>query len=242
MKRFRPWIVSALLTGCALAMAWIALKNLTVSTESEWIATPVRAEASPEVSLSHDSEEQQPRVDHEKAIETSDDAGFESDKEDDSESVLEIAWSDILHVDIPAVAVDIDVSGETWPRQTINCRETEECIDPPIPNQAAWYGVVPAIPSTGTVRIFAHNTPHGRVEESFNNLPAMVSGDKIVVTTETGVFTYRAEEPQLVPYAEVPESDLVWGNDPDRLVLVTCNNAETSGTIVEAWLVEATPR
>lgn len=156
---------------------------------------------------------------------------------------LEIAWSDIVHVAIPAVGIDINVSGETFPRQTENCRETEECIDPPVPNEAAWYGVVPTVPSTGSVRIFAHNTPRGwPVEQSFNNLPALMAGDEIVVTTENGIFTYQAEDPQLVPYADVPESQLVWGNEPDRLVLVTCNNQASSGTIVEAWLVDATLR
>lgn len=38
-----------------------------------------------------------------------------------------------------------------------------------------------------------------------------LAGDKVVVKTETGVFTYKADDPQLVPYSEVVKSTLIWG-------------------------------
>ncbi len=71
---------------------------------------------------------------------------------------------------------------------------------------------------------------------------AVEAGDEVIVETETGTFTYQAGPVQYVPYAEVINSELIWGNAPDRLVLVTCNFQEDSGAVVEAWLVSAVPR
>ncbi len=224
MKR-GGWLIAVLFVTGLLCAAFAIRGIVAHEAEATWTPTPTRVELpSSEASVTSVDEAPAPEA--------------------TAEQPLEIAGSDILHVDIPAVAVDIDVSGFTEPRESPNCRGgVVLCIDPPIGNQAAWYSVTPALPSTGTVRIFAHNTPRDwPVEQSFNNLPAMAEGDDIIVTTETGVFTYRAEAPQLVPYVDVPESELVWGNAPDRLVLVTCNNAADSGTIVEAWLVSAVPR
>lgn len=157
---------------------------------------------------------------------------------DDEPVVVEA--SDILHVGVPAVGIDIAVSGETQPRKTERCKGAEECIDPPIFDQAAWYGAVPAVPSTDTVRLFAHTGQSLEGHNSFNNLPAVMAGDEIVVTTETGTFTYRAEDPVLVPYKEVPYSWFIWGDDQvDRVILITCNNQADSATVVEAWLISA---
>lgn len=155
---------------------------------------------------------------------------------------LQIAPSDILSMAIPAVELNALVSGETLPRASKNCKGGAElCIDPPVPDQAAWYGTVPALQSEGTVRLFGHTSWEYAEYATFNALIAMEDGDEIVVKTETGIFTYKASAPQLVPYGEVVNSQLIWGNEPDRLVLVTCNNKEASGTVVEAWLVSAEP-
>ena len=155
---------------------------------------------------------------------------------------LAIPASAIEKLTVPAIALDIAVSGETLPRQTENCHGATLCIDPPVPDQAAWYGATPAVPSVGSVRLFGHTSWTKPEYAAFNDVLAMRDGDEIIVTTQAGVFTYRASAPQLVPYAEVAQSQLIWGDAGDRLVLITCNSAESSGTIVEAWLVKAVPR
>ena len=217
----------------ASLVAWLTI-SYTTKQAAEWTPDPVRVEVPPEVV---------PQV-VAPAPTASDQPDDQSSKQSDEPSAapVAIAASDIVHVDIAAIGVDIDASGPTEPRKTENCRQSSLCIDPPVGNQAAWYGVTPSVPSSDSVRVFAHNTPRGwPAAQSFNNLPAIVKGDVIVVTTKTGVFTYRAEKPQLIPYAEIPQSWLVWGDEPNRLVLVTCNNRESSGTVVEAWLESATP-
>lgn len=154
-----------------------------------------------------------------------------------------IAASDILRVSIAAVDLDVKVSGPTEPRETVNCKGgTVLCIDPPIPDQAAWYGTVPATESKGTVRLFGHTSDRNPQYATFNSLVAVKAGDLIVVETETGIFTYEAVEPSFVAYSAVPDSKLIWDNIPDRLVMITCNNAKKSGTVIEAWLVDAVPR
>ena len=155
---------------------------------------------------------------------------------------LAIPASPIEKLTVPAIALDIAVSGETLPRQTENCHGATLCIDPPVPDQAAWYGATPAVPGVGSVRLFGHTSWTKPEYAAFNDVLAMKDGDEIIVTAQAGVFTYRASAPQLVPYTEVAQSELIWGNAGDRLVLITCNSAESSGTIVEAWLVKATPR
>lgn len=155
---------------------------------------------------------------------------------------LAVPASPIEKLTVPAIALDIAVSGETLPRQTENCHGATLCIDPPVPDQAAWYGATPAVPSVGSVRLFGHTSWTKPEYAAFNDVLAIKDGDEIIVTTQAGVFTYRASAPQLVPYTEVAQSQLIWGNASDRLVLITCNSAESSGTIVEAWLVKATPR
>lgn len=156
---------------------------------------------------------------------------------------VQVGPSNILRVNIATVGLDVKVSGPTEPRETENCKGgTVLCIDPPVPDQAAWYGTVPMTESEGSVRLFGHTSENDPAYAAFNSLVAVIAGDLIVVETETGIFTYRAEAPSYVPYVDVPNSELIWGNAPDRLVLVTCNNEKASGTVVEAWLVDVTPR
>jgi len=154
-----------------------------------------------------------------------------------------VAASNILRVSIASVNLDVKVSGPTEPRETANCKGgTVLCIDPPVPDEAAWYGTVPTTESEGSVRLFGHTSANNPAFAAFNSLVAVIEGDLIVVETETGIFTYQAAAPSFVPYKEVPNSELIWGNAPDRLVLVTCNNEKASGTVIEAWLVDATAR
>lgn len=153
-----------------------------------------------------------------------------------------IQGSAILHVSIPAVSIDAKVSGETVPRQTDNCHATELCIDPPVSDQAAWYGEVPSMPSTNPVLLFAHTSWSTASFATFNNLPAVIAGDEIVVTTETGVFTYTAEAPTFVAYNDIAQSETVYGHATEKVVLVTCNAAESAATVVVGRLVKAIAR
>lgn len=158
------------------------------------------------------------------------------------EKPLVIKESDILRVEIPSVMIDAKVSGATMPRPSPNCHGGPECIDPPVLDQAAWFGAYsrPAIPSTNSVLLFGHSS--SRSPLIFNNLPAVVADDAIIVTTQTGVFTYRANAPELVPYETSNESKLVFEPAPNKLVLVTCNDAAAAGTVVVAYLSHAVPR
>lgn len=155
------------------------------------------------------------------------------------EVVLVIPSSAILSLSIPSIALDVNVSGETSPRKTANCKESEYCIDPPVSNEAAWYGSPPSLPSVNPVLLFGHTSWSSDAYATFNNLPAVVAGDQIFVTTTTGVFIYQAEAPTLVPYVDASKSEVIFGDVPEKLVLATCNNAERSATVVVAYLVDA---
>lgn len=150
-----------------------------------------------------------------------------------------IASSAILRVSIPAIALDAASSGETWPRQTENCQESDYCIDPPVLDQVAWYGDPPSLPSENPVLIFGHTSWSPDLMAVFDNLPAVVAGDEIIVTTETGVFTYTAEAPTLVPFLGAAESDVIFGWEEEKLVLVTCNTNGTDATVIVARLAHA---
>ncbi len=157
---------------------------------------------------------------------------------------LIIKASDILNVKIPALHIDADASGATMPRQSDRCHASTVCIDPPSLSQVAWYGAYarPSVPSTDSVIIFGHSNWINRQLQAFNNLPKAEKGDKIVVTTKTGVFTYQVTKRTLVDYDKIANSQLVYGHVPNRLVLVTCNAHEQAGTVVVADLVSAKKR
>ena len=167
---------------------------------------------------------------------------MEAPPEETPSKPLVIEESDILRVEIPSVMIDAKVSGATMPRPSPNCHGGPECIDPPVLDQAAWFGAYsrPAVPSTNSVLLFGHSG--SRSPLIFNNLPAVVAGDAIIVTTQTGVFTYRANAPELVPYETSNQSKLVYESVPNKLVLVSCNDAEGAGTVVVAYLTQAVPR
>lgn len=152
---------------------------------------------------------------------------------------LVIEASDIVRVSVPAIDLDVQVSGETSPRQTPRCKGSDYCIDPPVPDQAAWYGDPPSFPSTNPVLLFGHTSWSYEAYATFNDLPAMVAGDLVIVTTKTGIFTYQAKAPALVPYSEAPQSELIFGSAPEKLVLVTCNDKEAAATVVVAYLIDA---
>ena len=155
-----------------------------------------------------------------------------------------IASSVILKVQIPAVSIDAKASGETWPRESSRCHATTLCIDPPSLREVAWYGAyaVPSLPSSDSVLIFGHSNYQSREEQVFNNLPAVLAGDQVVVSTQTGVFTYIAQQPHRVPYHDVPTSEIIYAHVPNRVVLVTCGDSGDSAIVVVADLASATTR
>ncbi len=161
-----------------------------------------------------------------------------------AEAPLVIEATDILNVSIPAVAIDAKVSGETWPRESPRCHGGVTCIDPPLLKEAAWYGAfgLPSVPSEDTVLIFGHSNWNNTDQQVFNNLPAVIAGDAVIVTTQNAVFTYRANTPALVAYEEMPNSTLVYDSVPNRVVMVSCNSKESAASVVTADLISAVPR
>ncbi len=150
----------------------------------------------------------------------------------------------LVNLRIPSVGIDVEFSGETWPRESPYCHGADVCIDPPVMNQAAWYGAraLPSVPSDDAVLVYGHSNWNDTSQQVFNDLPAVHQGDVIIADTENGTFTYEAVEPRLIQYEEIPTSEFVYGQEPDKIVLVTCNSKENAGTIVVAYLVHAEPR
>lgn len=159
-------------------------------------------------------------------------------------TVLTIKESDIVRLQIPALKIDAESSGATMPRKSERCHGGSQCLDPPELKKIAWYGAYsrPSLPRHDTVIILGHSNRYNNVWQTFNNLPAAEKGDKVIVTTKTGVFTYKVTKKALVPYEDVPTSELIFGNAPNRVVLVTCNSRESAGTVVVATLVSAKRR
>lgn len=221
----RRWVAPAIL-GLVAIMALIG--SLWLRSMLPEAATPERAEAealTPSSSMAATSTAPQSNV----ATET--------------EEPISIKESSILSVSIPAVKIDAKASGETWPRRSERCHASSTCIDPPIFREVAWYGAYarPSLPSEDSVLLFGHSNWINRDNQAFNNLPAVEAGDKVIVTTKTGRFVYKAKKPVLVDYDKIASSELVFGHVPNLVVLVTCNSAEDAATVVVADLVSAEP-
>lgn len=154
-----------------------------------------------------------------------------------------IAGSDIVSLAIPAAGIDALASGPTWPRPSPHCHGGPECIDPEYLDKVAWYGAysVPAVPSTDTVLVFGHSNPGNDRWQTFNNLHTVEAGNPVVVTTQTGTFTYRAQQPFLVPFDQVPSMEVIFAHVPNRLVMATCGD-ENNAVVVVADLESAVAR
>ncbi len=154
-----------------------------------------------------------------------------------------IAASDIVRVEIPDLLIDVAASGETWPRPSERCHASTVCIDPPSLTKVAWYGAyaLPSVPSHDSVLVFGHTNASNVAKQAFNHLLAAQPGDRIVLTTETGSFTYVVDTVGLEDYATIHTSALVYGHRPDTVVLVTCNYLEKAATVVVGTLTEARP-
>ncbi|OYX43921.1 hypothetical protein B7Y94_00685 [Candidatus Saccharibacteria bacterium 32-49-12] len=152
-----------------------------------------------------------------------------------------IVASEITRLRIPSTGINVGSSGETWPRQSNRCQASKECIDPPNLNEIAWYGAyaLPQLPSPSSVILYGHSNRFSAVEQAFNQLPDTKVGDKVIIETQTGVFTYRVHTNTLVGYDIIAESEQVYWPVPDQLVLITCNYQADAATVVIAHLESA---
>ena len=146
---------------------------------------------------------------------------------------------------MPAVSIDAESSGVTWPRETPRCHASSLCIDPPDLTKIAWYGAyaLPSTPHHGSVLIYGHSNPQSSTAQIFNNLPVVHTGDAVIVTTKTGVFNYRVNVVTDVAFADVATSQLIYGTASNRVALISCdvrNNVDA--IVVTADLVSAAPR
>lgn len=156
--------------------------------------------------------------------------------------LIAINAAPITSIAIPAIGVRARASGSILPRRSPLCKASEKCMDPPILNEVAWSGVygVPSSPSKDAVLIYGHSNYRDKHQQVFNDLPAMVKGDKIIVTTEKGVFTFGAiKNPLTIPFSEVGFKRSLYTHTPGRLVLFTCGIADTGNGYTAASVIVA---
>ena len=120
-------------------------------------------------------------------------------------------------------------------------------LDPPTLDDAYWVGCrgMPGTDSDGTVFIIGHSLSGGAAV--FNELPTLVAGDDVMVTTAKGTLVYRVQHTATyAKFGEVQTAPEVIDRVPGRLVLVTCmrmpDGGETDDNFVaHAELVGAVP-
>jgi sortase (surface protein transpeptidase) len=100
-----------------------------------------------------------------------------------------------------------------------------ECpvLNPPTVDEAYWVGCrsKPGTDSDGTVFIIGHAVAGG--QGVFARLQQLVVGNDVLVTTPSGMLTYRVGRTvNYVKFGEVQDSPEVMEKVPGRLVLVTC--------------------
>jgi LPXTG-site transpeptidase (sortase) family protein len=100
-----------------------------------------------------------------------------------------------------------------------------ECpvLNPPTVDEAYWVGCrsKPGTDSDGTVFIIGHAVAGG--QGVFARLQQLAIGNDVLVTTASGVLTYRVERTvNYAKFGEVQDSPEVMEKVPGRLVLVTC--------------------
>jgi LPXTG-site transpeptidase (sortase) family protein len=101
----------------------------------------------------------------------------------------------------------------------------------------------PAAPSTGTTYIYGHACHHHVCP--FTNLKNAAVGDPVVVTTPSGVLSYRITRIGLSPRsADSLPNWAALSTTPNRLVLVTCQfeqgDLSVNNIVVAASLASAT--
>ena len=167
----------------------------------------------------------------------------ESGKEDPT-----VTPSAIVSISIPAIGVKADASGAIKPAASKRCKGAgiTTCMDPPKLDQVAWsagYGV-PASPSDNAVLLYGHSNAYSDSDQTFNNLGALAPGDKVVLTTKTGIFTYQVLSQELIPFEEVPWRKDLYRNTPGKLVMFTCNlngGGYDASAVVTAMQISAKP-
>jgi hypothetical protein len=157
-----------------------------------------------------------------------------------------ITSTQITEVKIPAIGVDVGVSGGILPGPSPLCKGSARvCYDPPDLTRVAWGArcALPSLPSTDTVCLFGHSNRQDPGKQVFNDLPDLRPGDDILVRTDAALFTYRvANNPVRVSFDGVKRAGWVWAQVPNRLVAMTCEiapgrDAYSGASIVEAFLV-----
>ena len=155
--------------------------------------------------------------------------------------------SAITAITIPAIGVNAKASGPIVPEMTERCKASEKCMDPPLLDQIAWsdgYGL-PESPSTDAVLVYGHSNASSRTAQVFNDLGALVTNDKVVLTTKTGRFTYTVtQDPLLIPFEDIPWRKSLYKHTPGRLVMFTCNlsgGSYDTSAVVTAVLTKSEP-
>lgn len=140
-----------------------------------------------------------------------------------------------MRIEVPAVGVDLPVRPITPERGP---------LDPPTLRDAYWiepYGV-PGADADNTAYIIGHSWDEG--EAAFNPLfdqenqtSEVDPGDRIVVTTDQGRFTYAVQEARRYPKDSLADADDVWRIVPGRLVLITCFQPDDGGSSTDNLVV-----
>ena len=85
---------------------------------------------------------------------------------------------------------------------------------------------------SGTIILSAHNS-----KEYFKNLPKLEIGDKIIITTDYGEFTYEVDNYKIIKDDDIESFKIK--NDEEMLILYTCYPTYTLGFKDERYIVYA---
>lgn len=138
-------------------------------------------------------------------------------------------------VSIPGIGVDASVEG-------IGLGEGGLLVPPADQRRVGWWngGAEPGSPR-GAVVLAGHTVRLG--DGVFDDLPALHEGDRVEVTTERGVVTYRVDEVAALDKEELARvsTRLFSRTGTARLVLITCGDyahGEYHGNVVVTALPE----
>jgi len=145
-----------------------------------------------------------------------------------------------LTLAIPAVGVDAPVEEYT----DAMVRANDGWVDPPRRDAVAWWsgGGTPGRPADNTIYLYGHVS---RLSAVFNEVPHLVPGDLISLTTPRGSIDYRVEQVlPPIPKESLPDDPTVNVALPGRLILIGCHREEdqagptTSNVVVVAQQID----
>lgn len=152
----------------------------------------------------------------------------------------------ITTIRIPAIGVDAKASGPIRPAKTARCKDSEQCMDPPLLDKIAWsdgFGL-PSYPSKDAVLVYGHSNASSQNDQVFNNLGALVPNDLVILTTTEGSFTYTVVRVEQISFADIPWRQSLYTHTGGELRLFTCNlsgGGYDKAAVVTAQLIEAKP-